>query len=117
GGSMQGQALRLLGLRGGGHGRRGGGGREALIAAFGYDTQYALHPARLGFQCKELLNTRRLQLPIQGEPADWLRAVRSGDVPFAEWWKRCLALDAELERVERDGTYPAGPDGARRVRW
>src|SRR5688572_19834939 len=42
-GYMQSQAMRLLGLRGGGHGRRGGGGREQLIEAHGYDTKYAMH--------------------------------------------------------------------------
>lgn len=30
----------------------------------------------------ELLTTRCLTLPIQGEPADWLRAVRRGEVSF-----------------------------------
>jgi hypothetical protein len=116
-GYMQAQAMRLLGLRGGGHGRRGGGGREELIAAFGYDTKYAMHAARLGFQCEELLTTRRLSLPIQGEPAEWLRAVRRGDVPFPEWWKRCLALDSELERLGSDEAYPAGPEQSRIIRW
>jgi hypothetical protein len=66
-GYMQAQAMRLLGLRGGGHGSRGGGGRVELIEAFGYDTKYAMHCARLGFQCLELLETGRLNLPIQGE--------------------------------------------------
>jgi hypothetical protein len=42
-GYMQSQAMRLLGTRGGGHGRRGGGQREDLIAAHGYDTKYAMH--------------------------------------------------------------------------
>jgi hypothetical protein len=114
---MQAQALRLLGLRGGGHGRRGGGGREELIEAFGYDTKYAMHAARLGFQCRELLTTRRLQLPLQGEPAEWLRAVRRGEIPFAEWWERCLALDADLARMETDGEYPPGPDRDRIIQW
>lgn len=34
---MQSQAMRLLGTRGGGHGRRGGGQGEELIAEHGYD--------------------------------------------------------------------------------
>src|SRR5439155_6508933 len=101
-GYMQAQAMRLLGLRGGGHGRRGGGGREELIAAHGYDTKYAMHAARLGFQCIELLTTRHLSLPIEGEPAEWLRAVRRGEVPFDAWWHRCLALDATLEQMASD---------------
>ena len=82
------------GVGGGGHGRRGGGGREELISEHGYDTKYAMHCARLGFQCIELLTTQQLELPIQGEAADWLRAVRRGDVPFQEWWRKVVDLDA-----------------------
>jgi hypothetical protein len=37
-GYMQSQAQRLLGTRGGGHGRRGGGQREELVDTHGYDT-------------------------------------------------------------------------------
>lgn len=48
-GYMQSQAMRLLGTRGGGHGRRGGGQREELIAEHGYDTKYAMHCARTGY--------------------------------------------------------------------
>lgn len=116
-GYMQAQAMRLLGLRGGGHGRRGGGGREELIAEHGFDTKYAMHSARLGFQCIELLTGRRLALPIQGEPADWLRAVRRGEVPFEEWWERCLSLDAKLASMESDSALPEGPDRARIDAW
>lgn len=116
-GYMQSQAMRLLGTRGGGHGRRGGGQREELVAAHGYDTKYAMHCARLGFQCIELLTTRHLNLPIQGEAADWLRAVRLGDVTFDEWWQRCLDLDARLERLAANERYPAEPDRARIERW
>jgi hypothetical protein len=116
-GYMQSQAMRLLGLRGGGHGRRGGGGRVELIAEHGYDTKYAMHAARLGFQCVELLTTRGLELPIQGEPADWLRAVRRGDVAFVDWWDRCLRLDAQLEAFESDDRIPPGADGDRITRW
>ncbi len=116
-GYMNAQAQRLLGLRGGGHGRRGGGQRAELIEAFGYDTKYAMHCARLGFQCLELLTTRKLTLPIQGEPADWLRAVRRGEVPFEDWWERSLALDAELLAFSADEAIPAGPDRARIEQW
>ena len=113
-GYMQSQARRLLGLSGGGHGKRGGGGREELIEEFGYDTKYAMHCARLGFQCLELLNTGQLELPIQGEPADWLRSVRYGNVSFDEWWERSLALDAELEAIAEPHDWSTGLDGGPR---
>jgi uncharacterized protein len=109
-GYMQSQAERLLGVRGGRHGRRGGGQRDELIDAFGFDTKYAMHCARLGFQGLELLRDRRLALPIQGEPADWLRAVRRGDVSFVDWWNRVLTLDAELEALLDDEDVPLEPD-------
>ena len=116
-GYMQSQAMRLLGTRGGGHGRRGGGQREELVAAHGYDTKYAMHCARLGFQCIELLTTRHLNLPIQGEPADWLRSDRRGDVSFDEWWTRCLDLDSKLEALASDETLPAVCDTKRIEQW
>ncbi len=116
-GYMQSQGERLLGERGGGHGRRGAGGRVELVAEHGYDTKYAMHCARLGFQCKELLTTRRLALPIEGEPADWLRAVRRGEVSFDDWWARVIDLDAQLERFILDDAIPATADRDRIEAW
>jgi hypothetical protein len=109
-GYMQSQAVRLLGIGGARHGRRGGAPREHLNAAVGYDTKYAMHCARLGFQGLELLRTGRIDLPIRGEPAEWLLAVRRGEVAFEEWWSRCLELDAELEAMAEDDAIPPGPD-------
>ena len=107
---MQSQARRLLGVA-------GAGGREEFVAEHGYDTKYAMHCARLGFQCIELLLTRQLELPIRGEPADWLRAVRRGDVVFADWWDRVLDLDAQLAGLADDGSIPVGPDRDRVEAW
>ena len=109
-GYMQSQARKLLGL-GGVH------GRPELIAEFGYDTKYAMHCARLGFQCLELLRTGELKLPIQGEEADWLRAVRYGQLDFEEWWERVLELDAQLEVLQEDEAIRPGPDLDRIDRW
>lgn len=116
-GYMRSQARRLLGLSGGGHGKRGRGGRPELIEEFGYDTKYAMHCARLGFQCLELLKTGGLELPIEGEPRQWLRAVRYGQVPFDEWWQRSLGLDAALEAIGNDDSIRPRPDQARIEAW
>jgi uncharacterized protein len=109
-GYMESQGQRLLGLRASGHGRRGGGGREELISEFGFDTKYAMHCSRLGFQCQELLTTGRLALPIEGEPAEWLLRLRKGQVPLQEWWDRTLELDRVLESLSHDESLPPGPD-------
>ncbi len=116
-GYMKSQAERLLGLAGGRHGRRGGGQRQELIDTHGYDTKYAMHCARLGFQGLELLQTGGLNLPMQGEPAEWLRSVRRGDVSFEDWWSRSLALDAELEALSEDDSLPAEPDRTTIASW
>jgi hypothetical protein len=116
-GYMQAQGQRLLGLRGANRGTRGSGGREELIAAHGFDTKFAMHAARLGFQGVELVTTGKLDLPIQGEPADWLRAVRHGEVPFSEWWERSLELDARLAELGGDESIPPEPDRARIEAW
>ena len=115
-GYMQSQGSRLVGTRGGGHGRRGGGQRDELVAAHGFDTKYPMHCARLGFQGVELLTTGRLRLPIEGEPADWLRAVRRGEVSFAEWWERCIELDAELSH-SKPMTRSPRTEGGRIESW
>ena len=92
-GYMQSQAERLLGARSrSGHGRRGAGGREELLAAHGYDTKYAMHCARLGFQGLELLNNRRLTLPIADEPGDWLRAEGAATCPSTSGGSASSAL-------------------------
>jgi hypothetical protein len=65
----------------------------------------------------ELLTTQHLNLPIQGEAADWLRAVRKGEVPFDEWWTRVLGLDAQLEVMLDDDELPSEPDRRAIEEW
>lgn len=105
-GYMRSQTLRLLGLAGGDHGQR----RAELIAAHGYDTKYAMHTARLGYQCQELLATQSLQMPIPGSVGEWLRAIRRGEVPFEEWWERVLKLDERLSYWLDYARVPKYPD-------
>jgi hypothetical protein len=61
--------------------------------------------------------TGGLRLPIEGEPAEWLRAVRRGEVSFDDWWARSLDLDARLELLNDDESLPRGPDRARIEAW
>lgn len=108
-GYMKSQVQRILGTKGSGHGTRGSGGRVELIEAHGYDTKYAMHAARLGFQCLELLNTYGLELPMTSEAGDWLRAVRRGEVPFQDWFDRVIALDRLLGEAFDWVTIPEKP--------
>jgi len=89
---------------------RGSGQREALIEAHGYDTKFAMHAARLGFQGIELLVTGQLALPMVGPAGDWLRAVRRGEVTLGEWRSVVRDLDAKLASLTDDPRYPEGPN-------
>jgi uncharacterized protein len=113
-GYMQSQVLKLLNAREGGVTLRG---REGPVSAFGYDTKYAMHAARLGWQGLELLRTRRLSLPVGGEAVEWLRAVRRGEVAFAEWQHRTEELESELRALAGDESIPEGPNRPVIERW
>jgi hypothetical protein len=111
-GYMKAQVDRLLGLRGGRHGVF----REDTTG-IGYDTKYAMHAARLGFQGIELLSSRGLFLPIANPAGEWLRSVRRGEVPRDEWAARVAELDAELVRLASNETIPETADREMIVDW
>lgn len=71
--------------------------RADLIEMYGYDTKSAMHAARLGFQCIELMTTGRLRFPIGGEPGVWLSRVRRGDISVDDWWARVLDIHTVLK--------------------
>lgn len=105
-GYMRAQGERLLGLRGQ---KRTGKARQELIEAHGWDTKFAMHCARLGFQGIELVKTGTLHLPIEEPTRSWLYGVRTGEVGFDEWWTTCLRLDEDLKALYDDDKIPAGP--------
>jgi uncharacterized protein len=72
--------------------------RPELVARDGYDSKYAMHMLRLGYQGTELMQTGRITLPIPEPERAWLRAVRLGEVPLQE----VLTRAGEYERVLKD---------------
>lgn len=111
-GYMKAQVDRLLGLRGGRH-----GALRQDATGVGYDTKYAMHAARLGYQGIELLRSRGLILPIPDPAGSWLRSVRLGEVSRDEWAARVADLDAELAALADDQTIPERADRSRIVDW
>ncbi len=111
-GYMKAQLDRFKGLRGGRHGAF----REDATG-IGYDTKYAMHAARLGYQGIELLTTRGLALPIAGEAGDWLRAVRRGEVSRTDFLQRADELDARLASLADDASIPERADRDRLIDW
>jgi len=78
----------------------------------GYDTKYAMHALRIGYQGRELLQSGRITLPV-GEPVrSRLMEVRMGNVPLADVLVELDATVAELEDLVRTSPLPPDPDVA-----
>jgi predicted nucleotidyltransferase len=98
-GYLQAQTKRLTGEK-----RGHTPSRPELIAKHGYDTKFAMHAMRLGYQGIELMNTGRLELPIPEIPGELLVAVRNGEYSYNEVLAHLYKLDELLEAAaEKSG--------------
>jgi predicted nucleotidyltransferase len=97
------QRERLLGIRGGKHTNR-----PELIEEHGYDTKYAMHMVRLGYQGIEYMRDRRLRLPIRPQEGDELRAIRRGERSLTEVLE--IAQLNEYILKQRHWDAPREPD-------
>lgn len=104
-GYLRGQKERLLGTRG-----QKRVNRPELVEAHGFDTKYAMHALRLGYQGLELLETGWLTLPMPEPERSRVMAVRRGERSFDDVLVEITdveyRLDVALERTE----LPESPD-------
>lgn len=89
-GYMTAQRARLTGERGGKHTNR-----PELIERYGYDTKYAMHMLRLGYQGLDLMTKGTVTLPVAEPELQLLVQVRQGLITLDE----CLTIQAELEHL------------------
>ena len=107
-GYLSAQKERRLGVRG-----QKRVNRPELIAAHGFDTKYAMHAARLGYQGLELLETGHLTLPMPEPERSRVMAIRTGERSFDETITEIEEVEKRLgEAIERTA-LPAEPDRAR----
>jgi hypothetical protein len=92
--------------------------RPELIEAFGFDTKFAGHMVRLGYQGVELLRTGRLTLPMRAYERELVKDIRLGEWTMQE----CLDLAEDLEAQIRSliavsSDLPAQPDYDKLNAW
>lgn len=104
-GYMQRQRDRLTGDRG-----QMRVNRPELIEQHGFDTKYAGHVLRLGYQGIEFLETGALTLPMPEPDRTRILDVRNGRVPFAEVLAEANDLQQRLERLLQSSPLPEHPD-------
>lgn len=97
------QRERLQGSRGGKHTNR-----PELIERYGFDTKYAMHMLRLGYQGIEYMRHGRITLPMPDADASYLRDVRAGKVELADVLHEADTLERELQN--QPSSAPPEPD-------
>jgi hypothetical protein len=107
-GYLRGQKERLIGTRG-----QKRVNRPELVDAHGFDTKYAMHAARLGYQGLELLETGWLTLPMPEPDRSRVMAIRKGERTFGETIDEIDAVEQRLAAALERTPLPAEPDRAR----
>jgi predicted nucleotidyltransferase len=104
-GYLRGQRERLLGTRG-----QMRVNRPELVEAHGFDTKYAMHAARLGYQGIELLETGRLSLPMPEPERMRVMAIRTGERSFEETIAEIDDVERRLADALERTSLPSEPD-------
>lgn len=73
--------------------------RPELIERYGYDTKYAGHLLRLGYQGIELAETGTMTLPMAEPARSRIMAVRNGEVSEADVLEEARELEEKLKRL------------------
>jgi predicted nucleotidyltransferase len=84
--------------------------RPDLVAKYGYDTKFAMHALRLGYEGIELMTERRLTLPVAEPNLTTLRAVRSGQVNEAGALKLIEDAESRLQELVDHCAWEADND-------
>ena|SRR2546426_3255983 len=106
-GYLRAQKERLLGRRG-----QMRVTRTKLIERHSYDTKFAMHALRLGYQGVEFLSTGRLTLPMQGSARDACMEVRLGQWPLAGVIGEIENVEHQLESLLHSSPLPEKADYA-----
>lgn len=108
-GYMTAQRERLEGTRGGRH-----GWRQALVEQYGFDTKYAGHLIRLGYQGVEFMRSGVITLPMPQPMRDYVVAIRTGEVSLKEVLLRAGDLESDLRYLidapDTTSPLPEQPD-------
>lgn len=84
--------------------------RPELVAQFGYDTKYAMHMLRLGYQGVEFLESGRLTLPMREPVRSHLMDVRRGRCSLADVLTECTEVEVRLSGLLDSSPLPIEPD-------
>lgn len=111
-GYLSAQKARLLGERGGKHTNR-----PELVEAYGFDTKYAGHVMRLGWQGIELMQTGKLTLPMPEPYRSEIVGVRTGQMKFEQTLRVIQLIEEDLVKAVAETTLPPEPNFDKVENW
>lgn len=111
-GYLQAQRQRLLGERG-----QKNVNRQKLVDQYGYDTKYAGHMLRLGYQGVEFMETGRLTLPMPEVYRSRVMDVRLGRVDINDVLTEVGEVELRLKGLLTTSPLPESPDTNRVEQW
>lgn len=84
--------------------------RPELVERYGFDTKYAGHILRLGYQGIEFLTTGAITMPMPEDQAAIIRCVRTGGFTEAEALAECDSIREMLQRTLKTTYLSEKPD-------
>lgn len=91
--------------------------RPELIEAYGFDTKFAGHMLRLGYQGIELLETGRITLPMPEGQREAVLAMRTGGYTMNDALAMAEELEARMRGLLEASPLPEHPDYAAADQW
>lgn len=104
-GYLESQKKQMLGLTGRRHSNR-----PELVELHGYDTKFAYHAVRLGFQGLEFMQTGRITLPMPEAERQQCLDIRTGHYLLSNVVNAIEALEKKLLIVKEESGIPDAPD-------
>lgn len=84
--------------------------RPELVEKYGYDTKFAMHAVRLGYQGLELMTTGNIDLPMNGTALQICRDIREGKRTKESVVGLIALLEGKLASVIDDSSLPETGD-------
>lgn len=110
-GYMQSQRMKMLGEK------TNRVKRPDLVEKYGFDTKFAYHMLRLGFQGVELLTTGKFSMPVEKAHRDYLLEVRKGHHTLDYCIRESMALEAKVKELMESGPIREKSDHAACEDW
>lgn len=76
--------------------------RPELVEKYGFDTKFAMHALRLGFEGIEMLTARRITMPVAEPNLTILRGVRTGQYTLDQTLKMIDDAEMQLRELLKD---------------